>query len=608
VKRSETHVLFSFLVEENNIILQKIRARRSQFYSQREKMSLAVRSFSGKEKALFCLFSFLAIVSGIGILSGISQSYMITVPAYGGSFSEGIIGTPRFINPVLATSDSSSEKALVQLIYSGLLRAGANGELEPDLARKYEISEDGHEYVFTLKNDLVWSDNYPITADDIIFTIQTIQNPSIRSPKKSSWDGVTAEKIDGKTIKFTLKQPYAPFLENLTVGILPKHIWGDLAPEEFVYSSYNNNPIGSGPFKIQEIKQNKSGIPESYALQPFEKFALGKPYLGGITIRFYPNYEKLAEGYLSKEVLAIAAPSPKNVQSLKMPGTQIKTAPLPKFFSVFLNQNQQQLFLDKTVRKALDTAIDKDAIIHDVLLGYAAKAEGPLPAGVAGFLGGDDADVKKDGYDRIEAAKNILAKDGWKLNPATGIMEKTAKKKPTATLHFSLSISEDAELKKTAETIKKAWEKIGARVDLKVYEEGDLLQTVIRPRKYDALLYGEVVGRNPDLFLYWHSSQRFDPGVNIALYANLSADKLLEKAREESDREERAALYQKFQEEVVLDTPAIFLYSPSFIYLVPENIQGVDLSGMSVVSDRFVNAYKWYARTQRVWRVFSEKQ
>jgi peptide/nickel transport system substrate-binding protein len=174
-------------------------------------------------------------------------------------------------------------------------------------------------------------------------------------------------------------------------------------------------------------------------------------------------------------------------------------------------------------------------------------------------------------------------------------------------LQFSLAISEDAELKKTAETIKKAWEKIGARVDLKVYEEGDLVQTVIRPRKYDALLYGEVVGRDPDLFSYWHSSQRFDPGLNIALYANVSADKLLEKAREESDREKRAALYQKFQqEEVMRDIPAIFLYSPSFIYLVPENIQGVDLSGMAVVSDRFVNAYKWYARSQKVWRVFAE--
>jgi peptide/nickel transport system substrate-binding protein len=529
---------------------------------------------------------------------------MVTEPAYGGSFSEGIIGTPRFINPVLAMSDS--EKALVQLVYSGLLRAGADGELMPDIAEKYEISQDNREYTFTLKNGLTWSDNSPITADDIVFTVQTIQNPTIRSPKKGSWDGVTVEKIDKKTVKFVLKQPYAPFLENLTIGILPQHIWGDLAPEEFVYSSYNNNPIGSGPFKIKEVTQNKSGIPESYKLQPFEKFALGKPYLGDITLRFYPNYEKLAEGYQRGEVVSIAAPSPENVMGLKKMGTQVKTTPLPRIFSVFLNQNKQQLFVDKTVRKALDTAIDKDKIIQDVLLGYATKIDGPLPLGVVGSPKPDQNATTTKDSDRIQAAKNILAKDGWKLNAKTGIMEKTAKKKPTVSLRFSLAISQDAELKKVAEMIKKDWEKIGARVDLKVYEEGDLVQSVIRPRNYDALLYGEIVGRDPDPFSYWHSSQRFDPGLNIALYANISADKLLEKAREESNREKRADLYQQFQQEITDDIPAIFLYSPNFIYLLPDNIQGVNLSGMAIVSDRFVNVNKWYARTQKVWHVFAE--
>jgi peptide/nickel transport system substrate-binding protein len=257
------------------------------------------------------------------------------------------------------------------------------------------------------------------------------------------------------------------------------------------------------------------------------------------------------------------------------------------------------------VRQALDTAIDKDAIIHDALLGYATKIDGPLPPGVIGSLDTDSTTTSDKETDRIQAAKDILAKNGWKPNAKTGIMEKTAKKKPTMTLQFSLAVSQDPELKKVAEMIKADLAKIGVRADLKVYEEGDLVQSVIRTRNYDALLYGEVVGSDPDPYSYWHSSQRFNPGLNIALYANLTTDKLLEKAREEPDREKRAALYQKFQQEVMDDEPAIFLYSPSFIYLLPENIQGTDLSGMAVVSDRFVNAYKWYARTQRVWRVFA---
>jgi len=594
-------------VEENNDIIQKIRARRSQFYSLREKISLAIHSFSRKEKLLFGIFLAIALISGGAIISGISQSYMVVVPAYGGSFSEGIIGTPRFINPVLALSDSSSEKALVQLIYSGLLRPGANGALENDLAQKYEIEESGRVYTFTLKNNLVWSDNYPITADDIVFTITTIQNPAIRSPKKTSWDGVTVEKVDDKTIKFTLKQPYAPFLENLTIGILPKHIWGSLAPEEFVYSSYNNNPVGSGPFKIKNIKQNGSGIPESYTLVPFDKFALGGPYLGDMTLRFYPNYETLVAGYLSGEVASIAAPSPENVASLKKSGAQIKTTPLPRIFSVFLNQTQQQVFLDLAVRKALNTAIDKDKIVNDVLLGYATKIDGPLPPGVVGSLE-EKATEPEKGYDRIQTAKSILTRNGWTLNEKTGVMEKIVKKKTTATLQFSLTISQDEELKKIAEMMKKDWEKIGAKVDIKVYEEGDLVQSVIRPRKYDALLYGEILGTDPDPYSYWHSSQRFDPGLNIALYANVTTDKLMEKAREESDRDKRSALYQEFQEEIMSDVPAIFLYSPDFIYLLPNTIHGVNLSGMAVISDHFTHAYKWYARTQKVWRIFANIQ
>jgi len=598
-------VITTLFVEENNDILQKIRARRSHFYSLRKQISLAVHSFSRKEKLLFGLFLAITVISGGAIISEISQSYMITVPAYGGSFSEGIIGTPRFINPVLALSDSSSEKELVQLIYSGLLRSGSKGELETDLAEKYEIGESSRDYTFTLKKGLVWSDDYPITADDIVFTIKTIQNPAIRSPKKASWEGVIVEKIDERTVKFTLKQPYAPFLENLTIGILPKHIWGNLAPEQFVYSSYNNNPIGSGPFKIKDIIQNSSGIPESYTLVPFEKFALGKPYLGNITLRFYPNYETLVSGYLSGEVLSIAAPSPENVASLKKDGAQIKKTTLPRIFSVFLNQNQQQTFTDIAVRKALNTAIDKDKIVNDVLLGYATKIDGPLPPGVIGSLEAETTEQEKKGYDRIQAAKNILTRNGWKLNEETGVMEKVTKKKPTVSLQFSLSISRDEELKKVAEIMKKDWEKIGAKVDIKVYEEGDLVQSVIRPRKYDALLYGEIVGSDPDPYSYWHSSQRFDPGLNIALYTNVKTDKLLEKAREESDREKRSELYQKFQEEIMRDTPAIFLYSPDFIYLLPDTTQGVNLSGMAVVSDHFSHVYKWYTRTQKVWRIFA---
>jgi len=571
-----------------------------------DKILLIIRSFSQKERKIFACLMLIAFVSGLGIISYINHSFMVAIPLSGGTFTEGIVGTPRFVNPVLAVSDA--DKDLTALVYSGLLRKGNGGVLIPDLAEKYELSKNGLEYVFTLKPNLVWMDGQPFTADDVVFTIQKIQDPSIHSPKAVSWGGVTVQKIDDRTVTFTLKEPYAPFIENTTVGIVPKHIWEGLTTDQWGYSSYNVQPVGTGPYQVTKVRQNSYGIPEYYDLAPFAHFALGKPYLSGITIKFYASDAALLDGYKAGEVNGFAALSPEVASELQSSGTRIERSPLPRVFSVFLNQTNQTLFTSKTVRSALNTGTDKDRIIDQVLLGYAAKADGPIPHGVMGSEKDGSTDQQKaDEKERIAAAQKILQKDGWVLNQKTHIMEKTVKK-TTQTLSFSLATSNADELKAIAEILKEDWERIGAKVEVKVYEVGDLNQNVIRTRKYDALLFGEIIGNDPDPYAFWHSSQRFDPGLNIALYANVTTDKLLEKAREAPDRDERIKLYQQFQAEVERDIPAIFLYSPDFLYTLPQNVQGVSLQNLTVSSDRFANIYKWYAKTQEVWRPFANIQ
>lgn len=584
-----------------------------------KKAALALSSFSKTEKILFWFFVVCAISSGIAISSHINQSYMVSVPVQGGSFTEGIVGTPRFINPVLAISDA--DKDLTALVYSGLLRVGKNGELVPDLAEKYELSPDGLTYTFTLKDKLIWSDGTPLTAGDAQFTISKIQDPNVRSPKKSAWDGVIVSAPDTRTVTFTLKKPYAPFLENATVGILPKHIWNSLSAEEFGFSSYNTNPVGSGPYKVEKISQNASGIPEYYDLVPFKGFAEGTPFISRVQIHFYAGEEKLIEAYKKREVEAISAISPKNALDLKNAGARVESAPLPRIFGVFLNQNEQEVFTDASVRQALDKSIDKDTMITSILLGFGTKINGPIPPGVIGFESLDATStgmtgtttVEMTGDERIESAKNILLKNGWTYSEENRVMEKTTTakgknaKKTTQTLAFSLSTSDAPELRQVAETLKKEWEKIGAQVELKVFESGDLNQNVIRPRKYDALLFGEIVGRDPDPYAFWHSSQRFDPGLNIALYANITADKLLEKARETAGENERAVLYHSFEEEITRDVPAIFLYSPSFIYVLPKKLKGVELPGITLPPERFAGVKDWYVEEQKIWKVFAPK-
>lgn len=577
-----------------------------------KKIALAVSSFSKTEKILFWFFVLCATGSSIAILSHINRSYMVSIPQAGGSFTEGIIGTPRFINPVLAISDA--DKDLTALIYSGLLRIGKDTTLIPDLAEKYELSKDGLTYTFTLKENLVWSDGATLTADDVKFTIEKIQDPNVRSPKKSAWDGVSVAAPDTRTVTFTLKKPYAPFLENATVGILPKHLWEELTAEQFGFSSYNTNPVGSGPYKVQKISQNRSGIPEYYDLAPFEDFAGGVPFISRVSIRFYAGEEKLIVAYKAGEVDAISAVMPKNALDLKNAGARVESVPLPRTFGVFLNQNGQGLFTDLAVRQALDKSVDKDMIINSVLFGYGTKINGPLPPGVIGFENPKVATTTALEEGRVVAVKNILTKNGWVYNEGTKVMEKmttTGKgknsKKTSQTLSFSLSTSDAPELRHVAEILKQSWEKIGAKVELKVFESGDLNQNVIRPRKYDALLFGEIVGRDPDPYAFWHSSQRFDPGLNIALYANITSDKLLEKARGLSDEKGRAELYHAFETEVMRDTSAIFLYSPSFIYILPKNLGGAEFSGMTLPFERFSNIKDWYTDTENVWKIFATK-
>ncbi len=560
---------------------------------------IATASLNPLQKKIFNIFAVILIISTLGLLWKVNQAFLIEVPQKGGGLIEGVVGIPRFINPLSAISDA--DRDLTALIYSGLLRAGKNGVLENDLAKKYEVSKDGLIYTFTLKDNIVWHDESPITADDIVFTIQKAQNSTIKSPKRANWDGVVVKKIDNQTVQFILKQPYAPFLENATIGILPKHLWKNITPDQFSSSNYNTEPIGSGPYQIKKIKKDrKTGTPKYYDLVPFKKFATGAPYIDKIQVRFYSNVEALLKAFEKGEVESINSISPEIAQKLTSKEYRVERTPFPRVFGAFFNQNQAKIFTDKTVRHALDTAIDKEKIINDILYGYATIADSPIPPGALGYSHKEYENEFAKDEDRTNYAKDILIADGWKFDEDKGVMTK----KNIGDLSFSISTSEIPELKEVANILKEQWEKIGARVDVKIFEIGDLNESVIRPRKYDVLLFGEIVGRSSDLFAFWHSSQRLDPGLNIALYANITTDKLLQQARETTNTKERSAKYEQFKKEIGKDVPAIFLYYPDFIYVLPERIKGVTLSSATIPSERFLHTSKWYIKTNKVWKIF----
>jgi len=564
------------------------------------RISKTISKFSISEKVFFFFLSSILIVSGLTLLKRANDSLMVAVPTNGGTLKEGIIGSPRFVNPVLSISDVDHD--LTSIVYSGLVKTTPDNLIIPDLAKDYQISKNGLEYTFTLKDNIYFQDGKKITVDDILFTIETIQDPNIKSPKRPNFYDVKVEKIDDKTIKFSLKKPYSPFLQNLTIGILPKHLWGDLSADQFPLSQYNVEPIGSGPYqinKMQTLQKNMLLIPTYYELTPFKRYILGKPYISNLTINFYQDEKTLINAYNNGDIEAINSISPEKILDLKKQNdSKIKTAPLPRVFAVFFNQNQSEILSYKEVRQALNLTVNRQKIVDQVLNGYGDPLFGPIPKGLI-----DDKSNSSIKYN-LDLASSTLAKAGWVKNISTGIWEKKVSKKQTLQLQISISTLNSQNLVQTANLIKADWEKLGVIVNVQQFELGDLQQNIIRPRKFEALLYGEVVGRDMDLFAFWHSSQRNDPGLNISMYANSKVDNLLNDARTTMNSATKVSDFVSFESEINKDIPAIFLYSPDFIYIIPNKIQGIQINTIAMPFERFLNINQWFIETNNIWKIF----
>lgn len=558
-----------------------------------------LRFFSPFERLLLYVFATLLALSSAFLLASLNSAVTVEVPADGGSLTEGVIGTPRFINPLLAISDA--DRDLTQLVYSGLMRANKDGTLVPDLASRYEISEDGLQYTFTIRENATFHDGTPVTATDVIFTISSAQTPEIKSPKRADWEGVTAEALNEKTVRFTLPRPYAPFLENTTIGILPEHRWSDVTPEEFPFHQLNTRPVGSGPYALSAVRTDASGAPTRYALRAFDAFTLGAPHLSHIIFRFYPSEADMVDALKSGEIESAPGISPRNIAELPLNSHTVERTTLPRVFAVFLNQNQAPIFAEKAVREALNAAVAREEIIEAGLSGYGTPIDGPIPPGILSTQSIPPLIDTMSQSARREEARDILAAAGWELDESQGVWEDG-----DTTLAFSLATADTPELIATAAALVESWRALGADVSLEIFSTSDLSTGVIRPREYQALLFGEIVGRTLDLFAFWHSSQRTDPGLNLALYTNSSADSLLSDARAETDRGAREEMYVEFTDVVAEDVPAVFLYAPDFVYVVPGKLDGVALGALTTPSERFLNVHQWHTEVERVWDIFAE--
>lgn len=540
-----------------------------------EKFTSIYRSLSPEKVIIFWTL----LVFGIGFffaaLITFNKRFLINVPAYGGNIREGIIGTPRFINPVLATSDQDED--LTTLVFAGLTKKNTADGVILDMAEQIDKSEDGLRYVATIKDGARFHDGKKVTADDVVYTIGMVQNPIVKSPHRVEWEGITAEKTADNQITFTLKKPFPLFMETLSLGILPKHIWKNLTEDQISLSDFNIHAVGSGPYKITTV-ETQSGIPTIFTLKAHKYYTLGRPYIETITFLTYQNEKYLMKAFENQDITRIHGISPEKVMTLAISSSTIKTSLLPRTFAIFFNPNKATPLADKNVRAALQMAINKQAIVDQVLFKYGKVINTPYPF---------DADDVPSEFN-VEAARKLL-------------IESKAIKNASTTLEITLATANTEEMKKVAEMIKKDWEKIGVTAIIAVYDVSDLNQNIIKDRDFQALLFGAITETPSDLYAFWHSSQRIYPGLNISNYVSKALDENLETLRTSSLKEEQITAYGALKKEFIEEIPGIFLFAPSLIYITNDkNSSSLPLYSYNNAS-RFMLVENWYRYTDSVW-------
>ncbi len=570
----------------NVAVQQIVRLRGGQFPTWKQWKELP-RFLSAKERQTFGIALLLCVLSGATLGARLWLSHETVLAAVGGSYTEGALGAPQYINPLYATG-SDVDSDLTRLVFSGLMRYDEHHALVPDLATNYAISDDQKTYTFTLRDNALWHDDEPVTSADVLFTMNAIQNPEYHSPLAVSFAGSSVETPNDHTVVFTLEEPFAPFLAALTVGILPAHLWEDVSPQNAPLAQFNIKPVGSGPFMFSKLAKDNKGSLRSYTVQRNAKFYRGTVYLSDITLKFYNSLQELTDAVRNKNVEGASVLAAQDAQSLAHDGVIALGSPqLSQFTAAFFNQKQSAALADDNVRQALAIATDRTLVAQTSAGAYATPIVSPLLPDMPGYSA-----VTIPGAD-TEGAKGLLKSKGWTV--ADGA---TVRAKSGTTLDLAITTLDSPDLIAAATELQHEWNAIGANVSIVPVDQTTLQNDVLKNHTFDILLAGERYGAYPDLYPFWHSSQMTYPGLNLSGLANRKLDTAIESARVSTDpakaTEAGTLLSTAFAEE----QPAVMLYQPQYLYALSPKLFGTSVSAVSVPSDRFANVEGWYRKTK----------
>ncbi len=542
----------------------------------------------------------LALIA-IGILLLSQQTTILPVipvevkPATGGVYTEALVGSMGRLNPLLDLHNPA-DRSVDRLLFSGLIRFDDRGLPQGDLAESWAVSQDGKTYNFSLRPKAVWDDKQPVTSDDIIFTINLMKDDASIFPQdvKDLWNKVQINRLDEKNLQFVLPEPFAPFLDYLAFGVLPKHLLDGKTPDELVNDPFNLSPVGSGPYRFDHLMVENGEI-TGIVLASSSSYYGSQAFIEQFVFRYYPDSKTALEAYQKGDVMGISEVTPDTLpQVLDEKNLNVYTGRLPELTLVFLNLNNPDVpyLKDVSVRRAMLMGINRQWMLDHLLQGQAIMADGPLFPSTWAYYDG----IEHVGFDTNQAV--AMLKDAGYTLPAEGgavRADKDGKK-----LQLELLTPDDQEHQSIAQLVQNNWEQLGISVTVTALPYDELVNGHLASRNYQAALVDINLNSSPDPdpYPFWHQTQVTN-GQNYSNWNDFQASEYLEQARVITDFTERAKYYRNFQVRFSQELPALPLYYPVYTYAIDSQVQGVSVGPLFDPSDRFSKVTSWYLKSKR---------
>lgn len=543
-----------------------------------------MRVLSAGERKLVAALFVVLLISLAGTAFFALRNNMDRVPVAGGTFTEALIGEPVYINPLDAPANDVDQD-LTSLIYSGLFRLEGAAPV-PDLAESATWSEDGKTLAVRLRDDASFHSGDRVAVEDVLYTIDAIQDPSRGSPLAAKFRGVTASIVDDRTVEFALENPNPQFEYALTVGILPARLWQEIPPTNARLSNLNVKPIGSGPYRFVSFTRDAKGFIRSYTLERFEDWYGEKPYIKTLVFQFYPDRAQ-AEEALKADLVDALAFSPLGDGIQESQRRHSLHVYLPQETVAFFNVTRD-ILKDASVRKALIGVVDRQEMV-DAWRGRAIPVGGPEPFSetVPEII-------------TLDEARALLEESGWKMDNELGVRVKNA---TSSVLEITVLTSDLAALRASAETLQRRWSLLGVRVNVDAVSPEGVLHRATRERNADVIVTNILLDPEQDLFPFWWSGQATDRGFNLSNLADRDVDGALEAVQKATSTEGLAAARKVLSEAILDANAAVFLVRPASTYFVSTKIKGVEPTmTISKPSDRFHALMRWYVKTGWRWK------